>query len=75
MRSDRKDGEQRSESGWTASTREIGTPKGRANLARQALRRLAGRSDQLAARARRRYLLKAAESTTHCAAPGVTPNM
>jgi len=67
MRSDRKPAEQRSEMPEGNSTRKIGTPKGRANLARQGLRRVAGRPGQLARSARRRLLLQLMETATSCA--------
>ncbi len=66
MRSDTKHGDERNQTPEGNHTRKIGTPKGRANLARQGLRRVAGRPGQLARSARRRLLKQLMETATAC---------
>jgi hypothetical protein len=67
MRSDRKHGDERNQRPEASGHRLIGTAQGRANLARQGLRRVAGRGGHLARQARSRFLLQLIEATSSCA--------
>jgi hypothetical protein len=65
--SGRKSGDERNRTAEASVHQQTGTAQGRANLARQGLRRVAGRGGHLARLARSRFLLQLIEATNSCA--------